>query len=314
MATILSLSGVLLNLKDTSETLKSFVGRYYIDYLKNFNFVSNDLEKLNINLQKINDNFSKIESFNNQGYQNYLTEKLESVEKTFKEMFTVADIPISTDLINNNIYFNLYNKNNELVIEKQKFNFSDRLNSVYVFPFDPAKLEIESGIYNMTIFYENQNSIFEFDGEFDVIDFVFSRDMLLERIILDNQKNKISKDLRNYKIYLVNKNTNIVKYKETILNSTITNTELDITCFSLNIGSVNYKDFIFIIKEELFDTVNIELTIGDYSLNDIGNVILGNAERDLITGEFKVFDSAGNLISTSISTRFGRKEYRKRIE
>ena len=174
-------------------------------------------------------------------------------------------------------------------------------------------MELEAGQYLMTVFYEDENKIYEFDSGTDIVNFIFSKDKLFQRIILDNQKNKISTDLRNFKIYLVDKVTNKIKYKQSVLNSVITNTELDILCFSLDVDSNNYENYTIIIKEELFDSVSIDLTIGDYSMNDVSNIILGNAERDLVTGEFKIYDSFGNLIGVTVSTRAGRKEYRRRI-
>lgn len=308
-----SLSGLLLVVSDNTDSLNSNVSRLYADFYKNFNFVVNNLRKLDINVDKLNTAYGKLKSLNTDGYINYLSEKLISIETVFKEMFSSSIIPIDSDEVNNKIFFNLYDSQNNIIKDKQKFNYNARLNSMYNFSFNPIELELNSGQYLMTIFYEDENSIYEFGDSSDIINFIFSKDKLLQRIILDNQKNKISTDLRNFKIYLVDKDTNRVKYKQSILNSVITNTELDILCFSLDTNSANYGNYTVIIKEELFDSISIDLTIGDYSVNDISNVILGNAERDLVTGEFKIYDSFGNLIGVTVSTRAGRKEYRRRI-
>jgi len=313
MGNLDSISGLLLSVSDNTSSLNSNVSRLYTDFYKNFNFTVNSLRKLDINVDKLNSAYGKLKSLNTDGYINYLSEKLISLEIIFKEMFSSSVVSVDSDEINNKIFFNLYDSQNTIIKEKQKFNYNNRLSSVYNFPFNPIELELEAGQYLMTVFYEDENKIYEFDSETDIINFIFSKDELFQRIILDNQKNKISTDLRNFKIYLVDKITNKVKYKQSILNSVITNTELDILCFSLDTDSSNYENYIIIIKEELFDSVSIDLTIGDYSMNDISNIILGNAERDLVTGEFKIYDSFGNLIGVTVSTRAGRKEYRRRI-
>lgn len=313
MGNLDSISGLLLSVSDNTNNLNSNVSRLYTDFYKNFNFTVNSLRKLNVNIDKLNNTYGKLKLLNTDGYINYLSERLISMETTFKEMFSSSFVSVNSDELNNKIFFNLYDTQSNIIKQKQKFNYSGRISSVYNFPFDPISLELESGQYLMTIFYEDENTIFEFDSGTDIISYIFSKDKLFQRLILDNQKNKISADLRNFKIYLIDKLTNKIKYKQSILNSVITDTELDILCFSLDVDSDNYENYTIVIKEELFDSISIDLTIGDHSMNDVSNIILGNAERDLVTGEFRIYDSFGNLIGVTVSTRAGRKEYRRRI-
>lgn len=308
-----SLSGVILNVQNSTENLNTVTSKYYLEFLNNFNFVSGNLNQLNNNLIQINKGFDTIKQFNNESFKIFLTQKASSLERIFREMFTTNEISLYDDNINNKIFFNLKSSEGNVILDKQKFNFSSRINSLYNFSFNPIELGIDNGTYIMTIYYENSNKVYEFDGLIDMIDYVTSNDGNLQRFILDNESNKISDNLRNYKIYLVSRENSIIN-KQTIINSRIDGTELDIIFFGLlKDDSVGFSDYKIIIKEELFDTMNIELNIGDYEFNDVASIILGNAERDLVSGEFTVYDSLGNPLGTMVSTRFGRKEFRKRI-
>lgn len=308
-----SLSGIILDIQSLSENLNAVTNKYYLNYVNNFNFVSGNLNQLNNNLIQINKSFNSIKNFNNEYFKIFLMQKISSLERVFKEMFTTNELFLYDDNINNNIFFNLKNVEGEVILDKQKFNFSSRINSLYNFPFNPVELGIDNGTYMMTIYYENSNKVYEFDGLTDMIDYVTSNDGNLQRFILDNEVNKISDNLRNYKIYLVSRENSIIN-KQTVINSRIEGTELDIIFFGLlKDDSAGFSDYKIVIKEELFDTINVELNIGDYEFNDVASIILGNAERDLVTGEFTVYDSLGNPLGTMVSTRFGRKEYRRRL-
>lgn len=309
-----SLSGLVSSLQDSTNNLNSVTSKYYLEYVNNFNFISGNLVGLDNNLTEINKAFNSIKQFNNESFKLFLTQKISSLERVFKEMFTTNDLLVYDDNINNKIFFNLRDAMGNVVLEKQKFNFSNRVSSLYNFPFNPIELGIDVGTYIMTIYYEDNSKVYEFDGHTDVMDYVTSNDGNLQRIILDNETNKISENLRNYKIYLVSKVGNSIINKQTMVNSRISNTELDIIFFTLlKSDEIGFSDYKLIIKEELFDTINIELTIGEYEFNDVASLILGNAERDLKTGEFTVYDALGNSLGTMVSTRFGRKEFRRRI-
>lgn len=308
-----SLSGTVLDVKNSTENLNSVTSKYYLEYVNNFNFISRNLNELNNNLIQINKSFDNVKNFNNESFKVFLTQKISSLERVFREMFTTNKLSLYSDDLNNKIFFNLRNFNGDTILEKQKFNFSSRINSLYNFPFNPVELGISDGTYIMTIYYENSGKVYEFDGLTDMIDYVTSNDGNLQRFILDNETNKISDDLRNYKIYLVSRENSIIN-KQTVINSRIDGTELDVIFFGLlKDDSAGFSDYKIVIKEELFDTINIELVIGEYEFNDVASIILGNAERNLVTGEFTVYDSLGNPLGTMVSTRFGKKEFRRRI-
>lgn len=308
-----SLSGTVLDVKNSTENLNSVTSKYYLEYVNNFNFISRNLNELNNNLIQINKSFDNVKNFNNESFKVFLTQKISSLERVFREMFTTNKLSLYSDDLNNKIFFNLRNFNGDTILEKQKFNFSSRINSLYNFPFNPVELGINDGTYIMTIYYENSGKVYEFDGLTDMIDYVTSNDGNLQRFILDNETNKISDDLRNYKIYIVSRENSIIN-KQTVINSRIDGTELDVIFFGLlKDDSAGFSDYKIVIKEELFDTMNIELVIGEYEFNDVASIILGNAERNLVTGEFTVYDSLGNPLGTMVSTRFGKKEFRRRI-
>lgn len=313
MANFDSLTGILLSVHEGTENLNNVTSKYYLEFVNNFNFISGNLSELNNNLTNVNKSFSNVNNFNNETFKEFLTQKVISLERVFKEMFTTNEITLYDDNVNNKIFFNLRNVAGDTILEKQKFNFSNRINSLYSFPFNASELNIGSGTYTMTVYYENSTKVYEFDGQTDMIDYVTSKNGNLQRFILDNEINKISDNLRNYKIYLVSKLGNNIINKQSIVNSRITETELDIIFFKLKDDVGGFSDYKIVIKEELFDSINIELNIGEYTFNDVASIILGNAERDLVTGEFTVYDSLGNPIGTMVSTRFGRKEFRKRI-
>lgn len=306
-----SLSASISDLTDTTNNLYSSINRYYSDYIKNFNFISNNISNLNTNLQKINYNFDSVDFLRNTQYSEYIIQKIDSLEKTFKEIYTISSIKTDKD-INNKIFFNIYDKDGNIISKNNKINYSGKLTSMYNFSMNTDDYGLENGEYYLLLFYENANKIYEFNSYDSLKESVISRDKLMQRVILDNIVNKISDDLRNYRIYLVNNSTNLVENRQIILNSIVSEEELDITFFTLKSDGF-LEDYKFIIKEELFDPVFINLNISEFNESDIGSILLSDAERDLETGEFTIFDEFGNAKYRMVSNRFGKKETRNRI-
>ena len=100
-----SLSGILLSVQDSTTNLNSVTSKYYLEYVNNFNFISGNLNGLDNNLVEIKKAFDNIKQFNNESFKLFLTQKVSSLERVFKEMFTTNSLLIYDDNINNKILY-----------------------------------------------------------------------------------------------------------------------------------------------------------------------------------------------------------------
>jgi len=168
-------------------------------------------------------------------------------------------------------------------------------------------------LYIIKFYYQNDGADFNFI-ESDIVNKAINENNSVERYIFQN-KNNISMNLDNFKISIINGDNNDLISQSDIISSEVTNEKIDVKCFSLlKNTNINITNIIYNIKEELFEPIFYNITLVEHNLNDIGNVLLGEAERNLEDGTFRIFDKAGRQVAKFATVRYGKTETRTKLE
>ncbi len=299
------------SLLDSTNSLADNVSLYNLQFLNNFNFIINNLQGFNSDFNIISNYLNSLQNIFTYEYNNFLKNNITYLENLFTNIYTLSEVSNYNITDFNNIYLDIYDQNLVPVVGKTNIkidNFS-QLDNILNVTLDIS--DLVNSLYYLKIYYNDDNSNYLFNS---IIYYIQSSDKVLERYQFDNNSLNISKDLANYKIYLLDVNGRILNSKY-IVKSVIGNGILDLQCFSLfeNIDNSDLSKYQFFIKKENFTEIWTELKLEDYSAGDIGNVLLGNAQRDLNTGVFTVYNSDGSILSQNVSTRFVKTETRKKL-
>src|SRR5574343_115057 len=185
-----------------------------------------------------------------------------------------------------------YDKNSinniKLIAENIKQTFNRVSNYVEI------KVSDNNYIINTSLTYKSIGGVFE--------EYTFSK------------PNGLNKDVKNYKIYKVKNDK--AESSADIVYSGIDGDILTVKSFKLfnDETADDIRAYTYLIKEELFDNIWIELNLVDYDLKDISNVLLNGSERDLSTGIYTYKDSEGTIFKQMQSYRVGNIEIRDIVE
>ena len=305
-----SLSATLVqNLIDSTNSLNSIVANYNLQFLSNYSYIDNNLQIFDDSFKTLDNNVNKLQSVLSTEYNNFLQNNLTYLENMFTNMYTL--IKSSNYNTNNLLYasIDIFDNNLTPVVGKTGIAITNYVQIDNIFNISIDISDLKNDTYYLKIYYNNDQNNYLLSNP---INYLQNDDKILERYQFSNN-NKISKNLVNYRIYLLDMQNNVLNSKY-IVNSTINNDIIDIQCFSLfNDSTVDKTQYRFFLKEELFDEVWLELHIEDYNINDIGNVLLGNAQRDLSTGVTTFFNADGSILSQHVSERYIKTETRKKI-
>lgn len=305
-----SLSATLVqNLIDSTNSLNSIVANYNLQFLSNYSYIDNNLQIFDNSFKTLDNNVNKLQSVLSTEYNNFLQNNLTYLENMFTNMYTL--IKSSNYNTNNLLYasIDIFDNNLTPVVGKTGIAITNYVQIDNIFNISIDISDLKNDTYYLKIYYNNDQNNYLLSNP---INYLQNDDKILERYQFSNN-NKISKNLVNYRIYLLDMQNNVLNSKY-IVNSTINNDIIDIQCFSLfNDSTVDKTQYQFFLKEELFDEVWLELHIEDYNINDIGNVLLGNAQRDLSTGVTTFFNADGSILSQHVSERYIKTETRKKI-
>ena len=305
-----SLSATLVqNLIDSTNLLNSIVANYNLQFLSNYSYIDNNLQIFDNSFKTLDNNVNKLQSVLSTEYNNFLQNNLTYLENMFTNMYTL--IKSSNYNTNNLLYasIDIFDNNLTPVVGKTGIAITNYVQIDNIFNISIDISDLKNDTYYLKIYYNNDQNNYLLSNP---INYLQNDDKILERYQFSNN-NKISKNLVNYRIYLLDMQNNVLNSKY-IVNSTINNDIIDIQCFSLfNDSTVDKTQYRFFLKEELFDEVWLELHIEDYNINDIGNVLLGNAQRDLSTGVTTFFNADGSILSQHVSERYIKTETRKKI-
>jgi len=298
-------------LLDSTNSLSNTVSLYNLQFLSNFNFILNNLQGFNSNFNIINNYLNSLQNIFTSEYNNFLKNNIIYLENLFTNIYTLSEVSNYNITDFNNIYLDIYDQNLVPVVGKIniKMDTFAQLDNILNITIDIS--DLANNLYYLKIYYNDDSSNYLFNN---VIEYIKSSDGVLERFQLDNNGLNISKDLANYKIYLLDLNGNVLNSKY-VVKSTIGNGIIDLQCFSLfeNMDNPDLSKYKFFIKKENFNEIWMELKIEDYTFEDVGNVLLGNAQRDLSTGIFTIYNSDGSILTQNVSTRYGKTENRKKI-
>jgi len=305
-----SLSATLVqNLIDSTNLLNSIVANYNLQFLSNYSYIDNNLQIFDNSFKTLDNNVNKLQSVLSTEYNNFLQNNLTYLENMFTNMYTLIK---SNNYNTNNLLYasiDIFDNNLTPVVGKTGIAITNYVQIDNIFNISIDISDLKNDTYYLKIYYNNDQNNYLLSNP---INYLQNDDKILERYQFSNN-NKISKNLVNYRIYLLDMQNNVLNSKY-IVNSTINNDIIDIQCFSLfNDSTVDKTQYRFFLKEELFDEVWLELHIEDYNINDIGNVLLGNAQRDLSTGVTTFFNADGSILSQHVSERYIKTETRKKI-
>jgi len=305
-----SLSATLVqNLIDSTNSLNSIVANYNLQFLSNYSYIDNNLQIFDNSFKTLDNNVNKLQSVLSTEYNNFLQNNLTYLENMFTNMYTLIK---SNNYNTNNLLYasiDIFDNNLTPVVGKTGIAITNYVQIDNIFNISIDISDLKNDTYYLKIYYNNDQNNYLLSNP---INYLQNDDKILERYQFSNN-NKISKNLVNYRIYLLDMQNNVLNSKY-IVNSTINNDIIDIQCFSLfNDSTVDKTQYRFFLKEELFDEVWLELHIEDYNINDIGNVLLGNAQRDLSTGVTTFFNADGSILSQHVSERYIKTETRKKI-
>lgn len=299
------------SLLDSTNSLADNVSLYNLQFLNNFNFIINNLQGFNSDFNIISNYLNSLQNIFTYEYNNFLKNNITYLENLFTNIYTLSEVSNYNITDFNNIYLDIYDQNLIPVVGNTniKIDTFSQLDNILNMTIDVSNLN--GNLYYLKVYYNDDNSNYLFTSP---IYYIKSSDKVLERYQFNNNNLNISKDLANYKIYLLDLNGNMLNSKY-IVKSIIGNGIIDLQCFSLfdNIDNSDLSKYQFFIKKENFSEIWIELRLDDYSVGDVGNVLLGNAQRDLSTGVFTVYNSDGSILTQNISTRFVKTETRKKI-
>jgi hypothetical protein len=300
---------LMQNLIDSTNSLNSIVANYNLQFLSNYSYIDNNLQIFDNSFKTLDNNVNKLQSVLSTEYNNFLQNNLTYLENMFTNMYTLIK---SNNYNTNNLLhasIDIFDNNLTPVVGKTGIAITNYVQIDNIFNISIDISDLKNDTYYLKIYYNNDQNNYLLS---DPINYLQNDDKILERYQFSNN-NKISNNLVNYRIYLLDMQNNVLNSKY-IVNSTINNDIIDIQCFSLfNDSTVDKTQYQFFLKEELFDEVWLELHIEDYNINDIGNVLLGNAQRDLSTGVTTFFNADGSILSQHVSERYIKTETRKKI-
>jgi len=309
-----SLTSLVKSLTQSVDKLEKRVELVNYKLFNNFNFVSSKLKGLSDNLQIVDNRLNRFSSVFTDEYVQTLSDKLQVLTNVFNNVYSIMSVDVKNIKLSD-VLIDIYDKNftklNDNPIKPKSIN---SINSLYNLELEGNNFSLKDNIFFLKIYYNVMpNKIHNFDL---VENYKKSADYKAERYVFNNNINLIAKNLVNYKIYLKDRESGEVINIAPIVTSNLVNSDIvDIVCFSLfddnmSVADINEK-YSFTIQEELFDSILLELVVDDYLINDVGNVLLGRAERNLKTGRFVVYDKAGNIVVETVSERFNNKETRK---
>jgi hypothetical protein len=306
-----SLSAQLVqSLIDSTNSLNSIVASYNLQFLSNYNYIDNNLQTFDNSFKILDNNVNKLQNVFSPEYGSFLQNNILYLENMFSNMYTLIENNNYNVSNFSNVYIDIFDSTLTPVVGQVGISITNYVQLYNLFNISIDTANLPNDIYYLKIYYNNDLDNYLLSNP---INYLQNSNKLLERYQFSNNLG-ISKNLVNYKIYLLNMQGDILNSKY-IVNSTISETIIDFQTFSLfeNISNPDLTQYQFFLKEELFDEIWMELHIEDYTANDIGNVILGNAQRDLSTGVASFFNADGSILSQHVSQRYGKSETRKKI-
>lgn len=232
----------------------------------------------------------------------------ENIKQTFNRVSNYVEIKVTDNNIINNIYYTIYDKNmNELSVDN-KLSANKMINNVVNFNLDQNIFPTNSDLFYIKIYYKSDNFyIIDTPLTYKSIGGVFEEYTF-------SKPNGLNKDVKNYKIYKVKNDK--AESSADIVYSGIDGDILTVKSFKLfnDETAAVISAYKYLIKEELFDNIWIELNLVDYDLKDISNVLLNGSERDLSTGIYTYKDSEGTIFKQMQSYRVGNIEIRDIVE
>lgn len=243
--------------------------------------------------------------------------KIDEYVNYINGLFTIVNTNLYSYDVNDYIYADIYAEDMTLLGSGVKLNFKNNIDNIYMLSisFDELAnygINKEAGRYVFYIYYKNDATTVSINGS-AMIRRKNSKNGKLDRTVFNVDGLTIGNSLDDYVVYVVERASgNILQYSP-IIKSTLIDYELDLITFNLVSSDADYYLCDILLKEEKFIPIVYEVLLGEYSLDDIGNVLVGTCERDLTTGKFVVYDNNGGVIAENVSVRYGNVEKRTKL-